>query len=72
MKFGKELQAQQVPEWQDAYMNYNLLKKLLKDVIQAKSHHHSHHQQELKDTFSDAVLRKKVAFYRAYSGLTGG
>ncbi|CAM8903494.1 unnamed protein product [Rhodiola kirilowii] len=72
MKFGKELQAQQVPEWQDAYMNYNLLKKLLKDVIQAKSHHHSHRQQELKGTFSDAGLRKKVSFYRAYSGLTCG
>lgn len=29
MKFGKELLHKQVPEWNTAYLNYALLKKLL-------------------------------------------
>uniref|UniRef100_A0A7N1A9J8 SPX domain-containing protein n=1 Tax=Kalanchoe fedtschenkoi TaxID=63787 RepID=A0A7N1A9J8_KALFE len=61
MKFGKELQAQQVPEWQDAYMNYNFLKKLLKDVI-----HFKQQQQQHKP----AGLARRVSLYRAFSGLT--
>ncbi|KAJ6371307.1 hypothetical protein OIU77_001754 [Salix suchowensis] len=31
MKFGKEFAAQMVQEWQEAYMNYNHLKTILKD-----------------------------------------
>uniref|UniRef100_A0A7N1A6T9 Uncharacterized protein n=2 Tax=Kalanchoe fedtschenkoi TaxID=63787 RepID=A0A7N1A6T9_KALFE len=58
MKFGKELQAQQVPEWQDAYMNYNFLKKLLKDVTHFKQQH------------KPAGLARRVSLYRAFSGLT--
>ncbi|XP_033128084.1 phosphate transporter PHO1 homolog 3 isoform X5 [Brassica rapa] len=31
MKFGKEFSSQMVPEWQQAYMDYDYLKTLLKD-----------------------------------------
>jgi SPX domain protein involved in polyphosphate accumulation len=34
MKFGKQFTAQMVPEWQEAYMNYNHLKTLLKEIQQ--------------------------------------
>lgn len=30
MKFGAYLEANTVPEWKDFYVNYKLLKKLLK------------------------------------------
>ncbi|EEF39969.1 xenotropic and polytropic murine leukemia virus receptor pho1, putative [Ricinus communis] len=32
MKFGKEFKAQMVPEWQQAYMDYDFLKTLLKEI----------------------------------------
>ncbi|GFP90381.1 phosphate transporter pho1 homolog 5 [Phtheirospermum japonicum] len=37
MKFGKELRAQMVQEWQRAYVDYSHLKKLLKDIIKQNS-----------------------------------
>jgi hypothetical protein len=36
MKFAKYLQAESVPEWRKKYINYKLLKKLLKEI--AKVH----------------------------------
>ncbi|KAI3808659.1 hypothetical protein L1987_24616 [Smallanthus sonchifolius] len=33
MKFGKEFASQMVPEWQAAYMNYNHLKILIKEIL---------------------------------------
>ena len=32
MKFGKEFKKQQVPEWLDAYMDYDGFKKMLKKM----------------------------------------
>lgn len=32
MKFGKEYKRQMVPEWVDAYMDYNGLKKILREI----------------------------------------
>lgn len=29
MRFGKEFKKQKVPEWTDAYMDYNGLKRIL-------------------------------------------
>uniref|UniRef100_A0A7N0VMR3 Uncharacterized protein n=1 Tax=Kalanchoe fedtschenkoi TaxID=63787 RepID=A0A7N0VMR3_KALFE len=73
MKFGKELQTQQVPEWQEAYMNYNLLKKLLKDVIHLKRQQPQEHwgAGRPKPGMFDAGLTRRVSLYRAFSGLTG-
>ncbi|KAJ0095397.1 hypothetical protein Patl1_16790 [Pistacia atlantica] len=36
MKFGKEFRSQMVPEWQEAYMHYDYLKTLLKDIQRFK------------------------------------
>ncbi|KAF9624823.1 hypothetical protein IFM89_014208, partial [Coptis chinensis] len=63
MKFGKEFLSQMVPEWQEAYMNYNYLKSLLKEI----------HKFKLKNRPVAATpngLKRKMTFYRAFSGLT--
>ncbi|KAG8366924.1 hypothetical protein BUALT_Bualt16G0018500 [Buddleja alternifolia] len=62
MKFGKKLTSQMVQEWQEAYMDYNHLKKLLKDIMNAPP-------------FSSPTARKghpkrKLTMYGAFSGLT--
>ncbi|XP_021910337.1 phosphate transporter PHO1 homolog 3-like [Carica papaya] len=63
MKFGKEFASQMVPEWQEAYMDYGFLKKLLKD-IQRFNHRNKPHPG------SAAALTRKLTLYRAFSGLT--
>lgn len=59
MKFGKEFRAQMVPEWQEAYMDYDHLKTLLKAI------------QTFKQTtgpFPSPATRHSL--YRTFSGLT--
>ncbi|KAK6128840.1 hypothetical protein DH2020_037406 [Rehmannia glutinosa] len=54
-----------VQEWQGAYMDYNHLKKLLKDIIKFR-------QQTLSGPGARAgFLKRKLTMYRAFSGLTG-
>lgn len=36
MKFGKEFKKQKVPEWTEAYMDYNGLKRILRGILQYK------------------------------------
>lgn len=55
MKFGKEFVSQMVPEWKDAYVNYNSLKKLIK------------HIESSTDQRSRLVPPQSP--YRAFSGL---
>ncbi|KAM3754585.1 hypothetical protein ACB098_03G176600 [Castanea mollissima] len=62
MKFGKEFTAQMVPEWQEAYMDYNQLKSLLKEIQRFK--------QRTEPPATPAGLKRKLALYRAFSGLT--
>jgi hypothetical protein len=62
MKFGKEFTAQMVPEWQEAYMDYNNLKTLLKEIQRFK--------QRNRPPATPAGLKRKAALYRAFSGLT--
>nr|XP_023903623.1 phosphate transporter PHO1 homolog 3-like isoform X5 [Quercus suber] len=62
MKFGKEFTAQMVPEWQTAYMDYNQLKSLLKEIQRFK--------QRTKPPATPAGLKRKLTLYRAFSGLT--
>ncbi|KAJ0043379.1 hypothetical protein Pint_18488 [Pistacia integerrima] len=61
MKFGKEFIAQMVPEWQKAYMNYNYLKTLLKEILRLK--------QRNRQTARPAGLERAATLYRAFSGL---
>ncbi|KAJ0099417.1 hypothetical protein Patl1_21907 [Pistacia atlantica] len=67
MKFGKEFAAQLVQEWQDAYMDYNYLKTILKDILRFKQ------QQYTPSPMAAATkgsLKRRVSLYRAFSGLT--
>ncbi|KAL3643896.1 hypothetical protein CASFOL_011828 [Castilleja foliolosa] len=61
MKFGKELRAQMVQEWQGAYVDYNHLKKLLKDIIK---------QNSGRDKARTGFLKTKRTIHRSFSGLT--
>ncbi|XP_031254142.1 phosphate transporter PHO1 homolog 9-like [Pistacia vera] len=67
MKFGKEFSIQLVQEWQDAYMDYNGLKQVLKQVLHLKDR-----QQEIHHPLTSArgSFRRRVSLYRAFSGLT--
>ncbi|XP_038889138.1 phosphate transporter PHO1 homolog 9-like isoform X2 [Benincasa hispida] len=64
MKFGKEFLSQMVPEWQEAYLDYNQLKTLLKEVSQVR-------QVEASDK-QPSKFNRRGSLYRAFSGLTGG
>ncbi|XP_022973312.1 phosphate transporter PHO1 homolog 3-like [Cucurbita maxima] len=64
MKFGKEFRAQMVPEWQAAYMDYNFLKTLLKDIQRFKL------TNDLNLPPQPSALKRKLTLYRAFSGLT--
>ncbi|KAL2240399.1 UNVERIFIED_CONTAM: Phosphate transporter PHO1 [Sesamum indicum] len=69
MKFGKELASQMVQEWQAAYVDYNELKKLLKDLLRFRKNH------ALPSSPGPAArqrsLTRRLTMYRAFSGLTG-
>ena len=62
MKFGKEFASQMVPEWEEAYMDYNYLKKILKEVESFK--------QINKPPAAHARLKRMQTLCRAFSGLT--
>ncbi|KAF7809093.1 phosphate transporter PHO1-like protein 3-like [Senna tora] len=61
MKFGKEFEAQMVPEWKEAYMDYNYLKTLLKDIQSNK--------QRNKQPETPRGPKRKLSLHRAFSGL---
>ncbi|KAM7466070.1 hypothetical protein LguiB_013632 [Lonicera macranthoides] len=63
MKFGKELTSQMVQEWQDAYMDYNHLKAILKDILNFR-------RTIPIPVTPKSSLKRRVSLYRAFSGLT--
>ncbi|KAB5544531.1 hypothetical protein DKX38_012643 [Salix brachista] len=63
MKFGKEFTVQMVHEWQEAYMDYDFLKTLLKEV-------QSFQLKTKPPAANPAGLKRKLTLYRAFSGLT--
>ncbi|XP_011017746.1 PREDICTED: phosphate transporter PHO1 homolog 3-like isoform X1 [Populus euphratica] len=65
MKFGKEFRVQMVPEWQEAYMEYDFLKTLLKEV-------QSFQLRTRPPAANPVGLKRKLSLYRAFSGLTQG
>ncbi|CDY45171.1 BnaA06g33750D [Brassica napus] len=67
MKFGKELSSQMVPEWQQAYMSYDYLKNLLKEIIKLK--HKTNPPPPPHQAVSSEGLSRKMTLYRAFSGL---
>ncbi|KAK2969046.1 hypothetical protein RJ640_007911 [Escallonia rubra] len=60
MKFGKELASQLVPEWKEAYVDYEYLKTLLKEIQVSKPRNHP----------AQPTLKRRLTLYRAFSGLT--
>lgn len=62
MKFGKEFASQMVPEWKEAYMDYDYLKTLLKEIQRFK--------QRTRPQTIPPRLGRRQTLYRAFSGLT--
>ncbi|PIN13290.1 putative small molecule transporter [Handroanthus impetiginosus] len=67
MKFGKEFASQMVPEWQEAYMDYEFLKTLLKEIHLFKQRNKPAAAASKSKSNS---LRRNLTLYRAFSGLT--
>ncbi|XP_010527936.1 PREDICTED: phosphate transporter PHO1 homolog 3 [Tarenaya hassleriana] len=67
MKFGKEFASQMVPEWQEAYMDYDYLKTLLKEIIRFK--HRTNPPPPASQNANSGGLKRKMTLYRAFSGL---
>ncbi|GAA0176020.1 secondary carrier transporter [Lithospermum erythrorhizon] len=67
MKFGKEYTSQMVQEWQEAYLDYNYLKSLLKDILHHKQRNTTKVPIEMKLKNS---LKRSMSLYRSFSGLT--
>ncbi|BBG94268.1 ERD1/XPR1/SYG1 family protein [Prunus dulcis] len=67
MKFGKEFATQMVPEWQQAYMDYDYLKSLLKEIQRSKQRHKP---PPVATTPRSHRLKRRLTLYRAFSGLT--
>ncbi|KAL1551064.1 Phosphate transporter PHO1 3 [Salvia divinorum] len=61
MKFGKEFASQMVPEWQEAYSDYEFLKTLVKEI--------QIYKQRTRPARPTGPMRSHT-LYRAFSGLT--
>ncbi|KAJ0832725.1 putative SPX domain-containing protein [Helianthus annuus] len=73
MKFGKEFASQMVPEWQAAYMNYNFLKTLLKEIMifrQQQSLSQDNQVNLRPQPLKVGTLKRRGSLFRAFSGLT--
>ncbi|KAL1202613.1 Phosphate transporter PHO1-like protein [Cardamine amara subsp. amara] len=68
MKFGKEFSSQMVPEWQQAYMDYDFLKTLLKEIIRFK-HRTNNAAPPHGGAKDNGGLNRKMTLYRKFSGL---
>ncbi|KAG2268214.1 hypothetical protein Bca52824_062769 [Brassica carinata] len=69
MKFGKEFSSQMVPEWQQAYMDYDYLKTLLKEIIRFKLRTNNAPTRGGAKNHHGGGLNRKMTLYRAFSGL---
>nr|GMD51904.1 phosphate transporter PHO1 homolog 3-like [Ipomoea batatas] len=69
MKFGKELASQKVQEWGEAYMDYNSLKGVLKDISRFQRRNAAA-QSSVPAATRKNSLQRRLSMYRAFSGLT--
>lgn len=69
MKFGKEFSSQMVPEWQQAYMDYDFLKSRLKEIIRFNLRTNNAPTRGGAKNHHDGGLNRKMTLYRAFSGL---
>ncbi|KAL4577275.1 hypothetical protein LXL04_013381 [Taraxacum kok-saghyz] len=73
MKFGKEFTSQMVPEWQEAYMNYNHLKTILKEILIFRGQRQKQNRKQSPPPHTPSPksrFTKRKSLYRAFSGLT--
>ncbi|KAM0068228.1 putative SPX domain-containing protein [Helianthus debilis subsp. tardiflorus] len=74
MKFGKEFASQMVPEWQAAYMNYNHLKILIKEILIFRRLQQQEstmsYQANLPLPSKRSSRKRKVSLNRAFGGLS--
>ncbi|KAJ0551183.1 putative SPX domain-containing protein [Helianthus annuus] len=74
MKFGKEFASQMVPEWQTAYMNYNHLKILIKEILIFRRLQQQEstmsYQANLPLPSKRSSRKRKVCLNRAFGGLS--
>ncbi|KAL4333147.1 hypothetical protein GQ457_07G002240 [Hibiscus cannabinus] len=72
MKFGKEFAVQMVQEWQEAYMDYNKLKTMLKDILTFKQKNKPPSTMAAAATTETTkeLMKRRASLYRAFSGLT--
>ena len=61
MKFGKDFKKQMVPEWTEAYVDYNGLKLILQEIL------HDKLSKQPETTLRS--LQKKLSLHRTLSGL---
>ncbi|XP_022005375.1 phosphate transporter PHO1 homolog 9 isoform X2 [Helianthus annuus] len=69
MKFGKEFTSQMVPEWEEAYMQYNHLKTILKEILIFRRLRQNQTSPPYKSP-QRVILSERHSLYRAFSGLT--
>ncbi|GKV19087.1 hypothetical protein SLEP1_g29385 [Rubroshorea leprosula] len=55
VKFSKELEAQLIPEWKDAFVNYWQLKKHIKKIKLYRKHRRSPHDGDFRRSILDSV-----------------
>ncbi|KAL4283904.1 hypothetical protein GQ457_16G010460 [Hibiscus cannabinus] len=70
MKFGKEFAVQMVQEWQEAYMDYNKLKSMLKDINIQTTEQATTTMATAATATPRGMLKRRASLYRAFSGLT--
>ncbi|KAF7809095.1 phosphate transporter PHO1-like protein 10-like [Senna tora] len=64
MTYKRDFKAQMVPEWAENYMDYEGLKRILKEVKNSSKQNHQHHQKSHIKS-----LQHKLSLERAFSGL---
>ncbi|KAL5767859.1 hypothetical protein ACOSQ2_014642 [Xanthoceras sorbifolium] len=69
MKFGKEYASQTVPEWEEAYMDYDNLKTLLKQIQRNKQRYNRQTSTSSSSAAAAGGLNRALTLYRAFSGL---
>ncbi|KAL0388394.1 UNVERIFIED_CONTAM: Phosphate transporter [Sesamum radiatum] len=69
VKFSKELEAQLIPEWKDAFVNYWLLKKHVKKIQLSRKPKH-HHVPDTNYDFGRSIFDPVRALLRRITGRT--
>ncbi|CAH9099537.1 unnamed protein product [Cuscuta epithymum] len=70
MKFGKEFASQMVQEWGEAYIDYNHLKQILKQILEFRKRNAMSSPSTVSPGTPKSSIKRRLTMYRAFSGLT--